>query len=144
MAVLSKALFSHRIPVRFTHTDPAGFVFFPRFFEMFQAVMEDWFTYALGFRYADLIQDRRLGTPVATIQSTFMAPCRLGEELDITVRLLRLGTSSLQVSFRGSVDGEQRLEAVSTMVMISLDDGRPRAIPDDIRASMETYQAVSL
>ncbi len=30
-------------PVRFTHTDPAGYDFFPRFFEMFQACVEDWF-----------------------------------------------------------------------------------------------------
>ena len=32
--------FSLRIPIRFSHCDPAGYVFFPRFFEMLQAVVE--------------------------------------------------------------------------------------------------------
>ena len=134
-------LFSHRIPVRFTHTDPAGFVFFPRFFEMFQAVVEDWFSEDLGFRYADIIQQRRLGTPVVHIESRFLAPCRLGDDLDIAVSLLHLGNSSFRICFRGTVAGELRLEAICTMVMISLDDGRPRPIPDDIRASMAAYKA---
>ncbi len=50
--------FCLRIPVRFTHTDPAGFVFFPRYFEMIQAVVEDWFTHAIGVRYAERYQPR--------------------------------------------------------------------------------------
>jgi len=32
--------FSLRIPIRFSHCDPAGYVFFPRFFEMIQAVSD--------------------------------------------------------------------------------------------------------
>jgi 4-hydroxybenzoyl-CoA thioesterase len=139
---VSPKLFSHRIPIRFTHTDPAGFVFFPRFFEMYQAVLEDWFTEFLGFRYADIIQQRRLGTPVVHIESRFLAPCKLGDYLDIEVSLRHLGNSSFRLCFSGTVAGELRLEAISSMVMISLDDGRPRPIPSDIRASMEAYKAL--
>lgn len=134
-------LFSLRLPVRFTHTDPAGYVFFPRYFEMLQAVIEEWFTHALQQRYADLINRRRLGTPTASTQCTFLKPSRLGDDIAIAVKLENIGNSSFRLRFIGTVDDNLRLEAVSTLVMISLDDGAPRSIPADLRARMEAYQA---
>ena len=135
------SLFVLRLPVRFTHTDPAGYVFFPRYFEMLQAVIEDWFTHALQQRYADLINRRRLGTPTASTQCTFLKPSRLGDEIAIAVKLENIGNSSFRLRFIGTVEDNLRLEAVSTLVMISLDDGAPRPIPADLRARMEAYQA---
>ncbi|HLT28095.1 MAG TPA: thioesterase family protein [Zeimonas sp.] len=133
--------FTLQTVVRFTHTDPAGYVFFPRYFEMLQAVVEDWFTEALGIRYAEFILGRRLGTPTARIECNFLAPCRLGEHLDLTVYLEHVGSSSMRLRFIGSVLGERRLEAVSTLVVIGLDDGRPRRIDDALRARLGAYQA---
>jgi len=130
-------------PVRFTHTDPASYVFFPRYFEMLQAVVEEWFNHALQQRYADLIIRRRLGTPTASTQCTFMKPSRLGDEVAIAAKLEHIGNSSFRLRFFGSVGGERRLEAVSTLVMISLDDGSPRPIPEDLRARMEAYKAAT-
>ena len=135
------SLFVLRLPVRFTHTDPAGYVFFPRYFEMLQAVVEEWFTHALQQRYADLINRRRLGTPTASTQCTFLKPSRLGDEIAIAVKLENIGNSSFRLRFIGTVEDNIRLEAVSTLVMISLDDGAPRPIPADLRARMEAYQA---
>jgi 4-hydroxybenzoyl-CoA thioesterase len=133
-------LFALRSPVRFTHTDPAGYVFFPRYFEMLQAVIEEWFTHALQQRYADLIIRCRLGTPTASIQCTFLKPSRLGDDLAIAVKLENIGNSSFRLRFIGTVEGNLRLEAISTLVMISLDDGTPRPIPSDLRAHMEAYR----
>ncbi len=136
-----KTPFTLRTVVRFTHTDPAGYVFFPRYFEMLQAVVEDWFTEALGIRYAEFILERRLGTPTARTECTFVAPCTLGEDLDLTVYLEHIGSSSIRLRFVGTVAGQRRLEAVSTLVVIGLDDGRPRRIDDDLRARLERYRA---
>jgi len=139
----TKPLFELHSPVRFTHTDPAAYVFFPRYFEMLQAVIEEWFTQALHQRYADLIIGRRLGTPTAATQCTFMKPSRLGDVVTIAAKLEHIGNSSFRLRFIGSVDGEKRLEAVSTLVMIHLDDGSPHRIPDDLRTKMEAYQAAT-
>ena len=140
----SSSLFSLRSLVRFTHTDPAGYVFFPRYFEMLQAVVEEWFTEALDLKYADLIIGLRLGTPTASIQCVFKKPSRLGDALEIAVLLEHVGNSSFRLRFRGGVDGDLRLEAVSTLVLINLDDGRPRPIPSDLRAPMERYRELSV
>ena len=109
----SSSLFSLRSLVRFTHTDPAGYVFFPRYFEMLQAVVEEWFTEALDLKYADLIIGLRLGTPTASIQCVFKKPSRLGDALEIAVLLEHVGNSSFRLRFRGGVDGIARFGEVN-------------------------------
>ncbi len=134
--------FVHHSPVRFIHTDPAGYVFFPRYFEMLQATVEDWFTYALGVNYADYVLGRRLGLPTAKTECEFLRPCYLGEQLDIALVLEKIGRTSLTVRFEGSVGGEARLRARSVLVVIDMDhDGRPEPIDDDLRARLEDYRA---
>lgn len=140
MTVSVQTPFTLQTVVRFTHTDPAGYVFFPRYFEMLQAVVEDLFTEALGVRYSDFIVHRRLGTPTARIECTFVAPCRLGEYLDITVYIEHVGSSSIRLRYVGTVAGQRRLEAVGTLVVIELDNGRPQRIDDDLRERLEAYR----
>lgn len=140
---LSLAPFTLGLPVRFTHTDPAGYVFFPRYFEMLQAVVEEWFTQALALKYSEFVLERQLGLPTAQTECVFKAPCRLGEPLQFTLYLEHIGNSSLRVRFVGRVDGEQRLEARSALVVTSIKDGRPLPIDDDLRARLEAYQAAS-
>jgi len=126
--------------VRFTHCDPAGYVFFPRFFEKFQAAVEDWFNIALQVDYAGIVLNHGVGLPTAHTECTFKKPCRLGEILDLSVRLMKVGSTSLTVEFIGSVAGEQRLRAQSVLVFINLEDGKPVTIPDDLREKFEKYQ----
>lgn len=134
-------VFSMKYQIRFTHTDPAGQVFFPRYFEMLQAAIEEWFTRALGRKYSDLVFEDRLGTPTAAIQCTFLKPSRLGDDLSIAVQLEHIGTSSFRVRFLGSIDGDPRLEAVSTLVFTDLGAGKSRPIPPAIRERMVAYQS---
>ena len=127
--------------VRFTHTDPAGFVFFPRFFEKFQAAVEDWFNLELKVDYAGLVLNHEVGLPTAHIECNFIKPCLLGEILDLTLLLTKVGRTSLTVEFIGSVNGELRLKAKSVLVFINLKDGKPAAIPDSMRSRFEAYRA---
>ncbi len=133
--------FTLGLPVRFTHTDPAGYVFFPRYFEMLQAVVEEWFTQALGLKYADFVLGRKLGLPTAHTECTFEAPSRLGERLELTLYLEKIGRSSLQVRYVGRVAGERRLIARSALVVTNLENGRPLPIDDDLRGRLEAYLA---
>ena len=133
------APFSLRIPIRFSHCDPAGYVFFPRFFEMLQAVCEDWFTEQLGQNFSQMIIQHKIGQPTAYTECQFIKPCLLGENLDLAIILDRFGTSSLHLRFIGSVDGEIRLVARSVQVVISLKDGRPVPIPDGLRQRLKAY-----
>jgi acyl-CoA thioesterase FadM len=39
--------FTRSVPVRFSHCDPAGIVYFPHYFDMFNGLIEDWYTQEL-------------------------------------------------------------------------------------------------
>ncbi|MDA0239491.1 MAG: thioesterase family protein [Proteobacteria bacterium] len=131
--------FSLGYPIRFTHTDPAGFVFFPRYFEMLQAVTEDWFTHRLGIKFADLIMIERVGQPTAHTECDFVKPCRLGETLDIALILEQVGNSSMKLHYIGTVEGEVRVRARSVQVMVDMDTGKPVPFSDTLRTQLEAY-----
>ncbi len=133
--------YTHSSRVRFTHTDPAGYVFFPRYFEKFQSAVEDWFNEELEVDYAGIVLNREVGLPTAHTECNFLKPCRLGEILDLSIRLTKVGSTSLTVEFFGSVAGEQRLHGRSVLVFIKLEDGTPVPIPDDLRVKFEDYHA---
>lgn len=130
--------YTQRMPIRFTHTDPAGYVFFPRYFEMWQAAVEDWFTIGLGVPYAEMIAGGH-GLPTARTECEFLRPSHLGEILEIAVLLARLGRSSLDVRFIGRVAGEERVRAKSVLVYIALETGRSVPIESGLREKLEAY-----
>ena len=43
--------------VRFQHVDYAGIVFYPRFLEMLNCLVEDWFEEALDRPFSKMLQD---------------------------------------------------------------------------------------
>ena len=131
--------FTVRLPIRFTHTDPAGIVFFPRFFEMIQAAVEDWFTHGLGVEFAKFVEDG-FGMPTAHTECDFLKPCFLGDFLDIAVTLERIGRTSVTLAFAGTVAGEERLRARSVLVLFSLPKRKPLPIEGDLRARLERYR----
>ena len=124
------SLYVHRAPVRFTHTDPAGYVFFPRFFEMFQAAVEDWFTHCLGLNYAEQI----LRHGIAASAASDGGLARLVLE--------QVGRSSMTLRFDGSVHGEARLRARSVLVAIEMQHGRPQPIASVLRERLQAYLAL--
>lgn len=127
------------VTIRFSHCDPAGIVFFPHFFTLFNDVVEDWFTRGLGIDYARMLTVQRLGLPAAHWECDFRAPCFMGECLSIDLGVERIGTSSLALRYLGHVDGTPRVSARSVQVHTSLETHRPIAISTDWRTRMQPY-----
>lgn len=132
-------LHRYDVTIRFSHCDPAGIVYFPRFFSMFNDAVEDWFTRGLGIDYAHVLTVQRLGLPVAHLDCDFKRPCHMGECLTIEVGVERIGNSSLTLRYAGRVGNELRLAARSVQVHTSLATHRPIPIGDDWRALMQPY-----
>lgn len=128
-------------PIRFAHVDAAGIVFYPRYFELLNGAFEDWLASVAGVDFATLHLDWRIGTPIVNIEATFQHPGRLGEMLYIELTLERLGTSSLTMAARFTVDGAPRLQARLTSVCMNLGTGRAMPWPPEMRASMADHLA---
>lgn len=129
-------VFERQELVRFGHCDPAGIVFYPRYFEMLNALIEDWFTQGLGVDYAQLLGPRRVGLPTVQLNAEFLRISRMGDVLRQTIAIEKLGRSSLtlRVVFEGA-DGP-RARFAPVLVCTSLQTHKAQPFPDDLRAAL--------
>ncbi|MEM9011685.1 MAG: thioesterase family protein [Pseudomonadota bacterium] len=134
-------MFRTQIPVRFADCDPAGIVFFPRYYEMANAVVEDWFAGPLGYDFNRLHVQEDLAVPAVHMEATFHAPSRIGDLLEFSLKLLRLGQSSFTHEVQAVYGGEPRFTLQTTSVMISKSTGRPMPIAGALRAAMQAEVA---
>lgn len=131
----------HRSQVRFGDVDPAGIVFYPRFFEMLNAAVEDWFADFIGVDFATLHLERKIGVPTVRVESDFLAPCRLGEQIDVDLEVEELGRTSAKLRYTFLVNGEARVKGRSVLVCMSLESYRPLPWPAELRKRMQPSQA---
>ncbi|MEO1313725.1 MAG: thioesterase family protein [Pseudomonadota bacterium] len=125
------------LKVLFQHCDPAGIVFYPRYFEMINQTVEEWFEQDVGYSFADMQARDNSGVPTVTLQTDFQAPSRLGERLVFELRVTKLGRTSLALTITSTGDETQRLKAELVLVYINKGTGRPMRWPDDVRAKIE-------
>ncbi|MBA2778479.1 acyl-CoA thioesterase [Billgrantia kenyensis] len=130
--------FTTQRKVRFQHCDPAGIVFYPRYFEMLNSVVEDFFAEAVGHDFNQLHVENRTGVPTAHIETDFHAPSRLGETLTFELTIRDIGRTSMALRTVALCNGEPRLTCDSTLVFIDLDSGRPLPWPDAMRRRFAT------
>ena len=130
--------YSRAIRVEFNHCDPAGIVFYPRYFEMTNSVCENFFREVVGYSYHAMMADG-IGVPTARVETEFRAPSRLGDLLDWSLVVERLGGSSVTFRLDASSGGEHRLTARLTLVWLG-PDHRPARWPDRIRAVFAAHQ----
>jgi len=128
------------ILVRFSHCDPAGIVFFPRYMEMFNDLVEDWCRDDLGVSFAEIHLKRGWGLPTVHLDVDFLVPSVLGDRLSATLRVNHIGTSSIGVDIvLCGADGVERVRGRSVLVFIGADTRRASPIPDDLRARIARF-----
>lgn len=134
--------YPRRVPVEFNHCDPAGIVFYPRYFEMLNSTIENFFADVLAYPFARIHVEEHCAVPTAHIDATFRAPSRLGETLDFVLEIEDVGRSSVRLVQRVSAGGQDRLQCVSTLVWVGC-DGRAAPWPDVIRRKMIHFKESS-
>lgn len=127
--------------VMFQHCDPAGLVFYPRYFEMINATVEDWFEEAVGVPFAAMHGGRGIGIPAAQVAARFLRPSRLGDLLDMRLAVARLGRSAMDLGLSAHGPDGPRLTAELTIVHVEQAGLRPVPWSPDIRARVEALIA---
>lgn len=125
--------------IEFGHCDPAGIVFYPRYFEMANSVVENFFADVLGYPFRRIHMIERSSVPTVRIEAEFRAPSRLGDVLEFTVEIVRVGHSSVQLVLSGGADGAARLQMRIVLVWVS-PDGKAAAWPAEIRQKMTAFK----
>lgn len=87
--------FFHRLRVRWAETDPQGIVFNGHYLTYFDVAITEYWR-ALGLPYPSTVE--RFGLDLFVVKATveYHAPAYYDDELDIGVRVGRIGNSSMQ------------------------------------------------
>ena len=123
--------------IHFSDCDPAGIVFYPQYFVMLNAHIEDWFTLGLGVDYYALVGPRRIGLPTVRLEVDFVAVTRMGDRVALDLEVERVGGTSLTLKRHiTGVAGDRRMTARQVLVTTSLDTHRAIELPADVRAAL--------
>ena len=125
--------------IRFSDCDPAGIVFYPQYFVMFNGLVEDWFDGPLGIGWRELLVERRIGLPTVRLEADFKAVSAMGDRVTLSLAVERLGERSitLDLACHGSADRALRMRARQVLVTTSLATQRAIEIPSDVRGAIE-------
>lgn len=139
---VAQPAFICRHKVGFAHCDPAGIVFYPRYFEMVNATVEEWFETGLGFGFAQLHGPMQAAVPTVSLKVDFKQPSRLGDILVFSLFVERVGRSSLdlRIDVNGRADpaGQSRLTVTLTLVFTQKGVTGSAPWPEDLRAKLES------
>jgi len=126
-------------PVRFADTDPAGIVYYPRYFEMVDGVVERWFADAIGRGLRKMALEDKVATPTVHIEADFFRPSMIEDVLEFSLVALDIGRTSCTVSVSAICQGEKRLAAKAVLVYANLTDYSAVPFPEEMRAAMTPY-----
>lgn len=131
-------VFTTRRKVRFADCDAAGIVFYPRYFEMLNGVVEDWFAGPLGASFRELHLERHVSVPTAAVEARFLAPSRLEDDLTFSLSVTKLGGASCGLRHRISAGDQLRFEATQTLVYVGR-SLKPEPWPEALRVRIQPF-----
>ena len=102
------------IQIEWGDCDPFGIVFFPRYFEYFDACTNALFHRALGFKKAEMLQHYKIaGIPLVQASCNFFVPSSCGDVVHVESAVTEWGSSSFTVQhklFRGETLAVEGIE----------------------------------
>ena len=130
--------YTRELIVRFEHCDPAGIMFYPRFFALVNETVEDWFA-GLGHSFKALHVDQRKGVPTVRFETEFIGPARIGDLLRQSLGVEALGQASLHLKHIASI-GERRVARFDqTLVFTDLATMKAEPWPADLRSAIARF-----
>ncbi|MEX0300049.1 MAG: acyl-CoA thioesterase [Kordiimonas sp.] len=130
------AVFETMQKIGFQHCDPAGIVFYPRYFEMFNAAIEEWFEKRVGISFHDIHMVRGEVVPTVHVEVDFKAPSRLGETIILALSLVKIGNSSITFNIDVKEGAAIRVQAELVLVYAKSALEQSDGWPGDLRAAL--------
>lgn len=127
--------------VRFQHCDPAGIVFYPRYYEMLNLTVERFFERQLGYSFNRLHTELEVTVPTVRIETDFLEASYLEDRLQFQMTLDRIGRSSLGFQIVCKCREEARLRAIITLVCIDFHKKKATPWPAEVREKIDAILA---
>jgi len=135
--------FSARTRVGFSDTDAQGIVYYGRYLPYFDLARVEYHRH-LGLPFA--VEPGSCEFVMRASHVLYEAPARFDDLLEVFVRTKRIGRSSLTSAYCAVRVPDEVLmcTAEHTLVLVSLEDRRPTAIPDGYRRAVQAFEGADL
>jgi YbgC/YbaW family acyl-CoA thioester hydrolase len=119
------------ITVCFGDVDRAGIAYYPILFHYCHIAFEKFFAEYVGIPYHRLISEEHISFPTVNVSTNFNKSIRYGDEVRISVSVVRVGKSSVQFRYvgRNSSDGETCFDAMITTVAVDMETFKAVPLP---------------
>jgi 4-hydroxybenzoyl-CoA thioesterase len=135
--------FRKPIKVCFGDIDNAGIVYYPRFMHYFHLAMEEFFPIELGIDYAEVLHKRNVSLPTVHLESDFRRKLRYGDQINMEVRVIHIGRSSITWGYKGyRLAGEEEVvvvEGQNVTVCVRTDTFEKIDVPEWLRKGLADY-----
>ena len=110
--------------------DPAGIIYYPTYFRIFDASTAMLFEVALGMTKFQMFKELEFtGWPLVRTQARFLKPTRFGDDVEVA-STVKFGRTSFEVEHQLSLDGELCAECSEKRVWTVRDaDGHLKSHP---------------
>jgi 4-hydroxybenzoyl-CoA thioesterase len=131
---------SRGLRIEWGDCDPAGIVFYPRYFAMFDHSTSMLISAASGLTKYQLLQKYEFsGYPMVDTRARFFIPTRFGDDVVIESTFSKIGNSSFDVAHRLMKNGALAVECFETRVWVESDPRdtakiKAKPIPADLAA----------
>ena len=129
---------TRKLRIEWGDCDPAGIVFYPRYFEIFDASTSALFERVLGMTKIQLLKAFNFaGYPLARTRARFVRPTRYGDDVTVDT-VVNFSHSSFDIEHRLSHEGLTCVECAETRIWVVLDPADParyksHPIPEAVR-----------
>src|SRR3974390_422006 len=133
---------SRALQIEWGDCDPAGIVFYPRYFAMFDASTTALFSRALGMSKFEFLKAYDIaGYPMVDTRARFLSPPRFGDDVVIETSITEIKRSSFGVQHRLMKGDVLAVEGFETRVWVMRDPNDPEKIkatpiPQDVVARL--------
>jgi 4-hydroxybenzoyl-CoA thioesterase len=117
------------VRVEWCDCDPAGIIFYPRYFEIFDTSTTVLLERALGMKKIEYLKAYDFaGHALVEARARFRQPTRFGDDVVVETKLAGWGRSSFKVEHRLSKAGALAAEGFETRVWLGRDPADPHRI----------------
>lgn len=137
---MGSKLYTSEHRIRFSECDPAGIVFYPQYFIMFNDLLEQWIDSMVPGGFSSVIAQKKVGMPTVNLQADFRSISKMGDDVVLSIGVKKIGSRSLQLRLQCvGKDGVLRMEVQQVIVTTSLVTHQAIEIPEFLREPMQAY-----
>ena len=129
---------SRTVRIEWGDCDPAGIVYFPRYFAIMDNCTTHLFERATGLKKYQMQKKYDFaGFPMVDVRAKFYAPTRYGDDVVVESRIAEFGNSRFEVLHRLTKDDELAVEGFETRVWVGRHPDDPsriksKPVPEEI------------